>query len=69
MLRYYFLDVIAAYFLPAIYGWIFLAFVFITEGFILARRLNSEKSSKRYYVSAIASNLITTLIGHLSTLR
>ena len=65
MLCVYLLDVIAGYFLPGLYGWIFLVFVLISEGFILSKRLNVGRFEKKYYLSAGISNLVTTLIGYL----
>ena len=66
MLQVYFLDVIAGYFLPDVYGWIFLVFVLISEGFILSKWLNQGYFHEKYYLSAVVSNLVTTLVGYLA---
>lgn len=58
------LDIIVGHFLPSMFGWAFFVFVLATESFLLSKYLIKEWGDKKIFVSVIASNLITTIIGY-----
>ena len=58
------LDIPIGYFIPELFGWLFLVFVIILETFLLSKLLKKYKI-KTVLVLVIAANLLTTLFGYV----
>lgn len=58
-------DIVIGYFIPGIFGWIFLGIVILLESYLLNRRLSHNHStpSKIIFLVLIA-NILTTLVGY-----
>jgi hypothetical protein len=59
------LDIIVGYYLPSLFGWAFLGFVLISECLLLSRYLEKKWYDKTVFLSIIASNVLTTIIGFI----
>ncbi len=59
------LDVIVGYYMPHLYGWIFLMIVLLIESIILSKFLAGNWYNKSIAISVIISNIITTIIGYV----
>lgn len=58
------LDVIVGYYMPTVYGWIFLLLVLFIETLILSKFLKGAWNDLTIWKSVIISNTITTIIGY-----
>jgi hypothetical protein len=59
------LDVIVGYYLPSLIGWAFLVFVLVSEGILLSRYLVKKWYDNTIFLSIMASNFITTIVGFI----
>ena len=60
------LDVIVGYFMPDLFGWLFLGFVVILESFILLRLIRNQNIKlKTVLFLVITANLLTTILGYI----
>ena len=53
-------------FLPM--GWLFMAFIFFCEAFLMSKYLIDKRYNKRIYLSAAASNVISGAVGIITTM-
>ena len=53
-------------FLPM--GWLFMAFVIVAEAFLMSKYLIQQKFNKRIWWSAIFSNIVSGVIGIITTM-
>ena len=49
-------------------GWLFMAFVMLSEGFLMSWRLIRKKFNKRIYLTAALSNIVSGAVGIITSL-
>jgi hypothetical protein len=58
-------DIVIGYFIPGIFGWIFLGVVVFLESYLLQKRLTKfEIASSRIVFLVLIANILTTLVGY-----
>lgn len=56
-------DVIVAYYIPSLFGWLFLLFVIVVESTAYTYYLDKHYYKKSIFISVLVANIVTTIIG------